>query len=54
MAAAQVSKDILLYNKVKLDDDTVDIVKYIRGINGKKGLFVGIDVTKGTGKNNGC
>ena len=53
MAAAQVSKDILLYNKVKLADGTVGIVRYIGGIMGKKGLFVGLDVTKGKGKNDG-
>ena len=44
--------EILLYNKVKLQDDTVGVVRYIGNLMGKQGVFYGIDVIKGNGKNN--
>eukprot|EP01084_Bolivina_argentea_P048550 89440_1 len=48
-----MTDDVLLYNKVKLDDGSVGVVRYIGNIMGKKGVFYGIDVTKGDAKNNG-
>ena len=45
--------NILLYNKVELDDGTQGIVRYMGGIMGKKGVFYGVDVTKGDAKNDG-
>ena len=43
--------EIRLYNKVQLQDGTVGIVRYIGSLMGKKGVFYGIDVTKGDAKN---
>ena len=45
--------EILLYNKVQIDDGTQGVVRYIGNIMGKKGVFHGIDVTKGDSKNDG-
>lgn len=42
-----------LYNKVQLDDGSIGVVRYIGSIMGKKGTFYGIDVTKGSSKNDG-
>eukprot|EP01084_Bolivina_argentea_P120403 213413_1 len=45
--------EILLYNKVELDDGAQGVVHYIGNIMGKKGTFYGIDITKGDSKNDG-
>ena len=45
--------EILLFNKVQLDDGSQGIVRYMGGIMGKKGVFYGIDITKGDAKNDG-
>eukprot|EP01083_Nonionella_stella_P239057 837151_1 len=44
---------ILLYNKVQLDDGSQGIVRYMGNIMGKKGIFYGVDITKGDAKNDG-
>lgn len=49
-----MSVDVHLFDEVQLNDDAIGICKFIGQVKGKKGLFYGIDVKKGGGKNNGC
>eukprot|EP01084_Bolivina_argentea_P170928 296157_1 len=44
---------IYLYNKVELQDGSQGIVRYMGSIIDKQGVFYGIDITKGNGKNYG-
>eukprot|EP01084_Bolivina_argentea_P031632 58543_1 len=45
---------IVRYNdKVKLKDNSEGFVKYIGEVVGKQGVFYGLDLNKGNGKNNG-
>ncbi|KAF7684618.1 CAP-Gly domain-containing linker protein 4 [Astathelohania contejeani] len=43
-----------LNEKVVFKDKGAGIIKYIGPIEGKKGIFMGIDMEKPLGKNNGC
>eukprot|EP01084_Bolivina_argentea_P114047 203139_1 len=40
-------------DKVKLKDDSEGVVKYIGEVVGKQGVFYGLNLNKGNGKNNG-
>ena len=42
-----------LFDEVQLNDDAIGICKFIGEIKGKKGVFYGVDIKKGEGKNNG-
>ena len=46
--------DVHLYDEVELVDESIGICKFIGEIKGKKGVFYGVDIKKGEGKNNGC
>jgi len=49
-----MAADKVRYNdKVKLNDGGQGSVKYVGELVGKEGVFFGIDLVKGTGKNNG-
>lgn len=48
-----MSLDVHLFDEVQLNDDAVGIIKFIGEVKGKKGVFYGVDVKKGGGKNNG-
>ena len=48
------SLDVHLYDEVTLIDEVVGIVKFIGEIKSKKGVFYGIELKQGKGKNNGC
>eukprot|EP01084_Bolivina_argentea_P305363 527528_1 len=46
--------DVHLFDEVILADKAVGIVKFIGEVKNKNGLFFGLDLKKGKGKNNGC
>ena len=50
-----MSKDLKYFygDKVKTGDNGQGTIKFIGEIAGKEGLYYGIDLTKGNGKNNG-
>eukprot|EP01084_Bolivina_argentea_P230697 389173_1 len=46
--------DVFLWDEVFLVDKAIGIVKFIGEVKGKEGVFYGIDLKKGKGKNKGC
>eukprot|EP00484_Ammonia_sp_Unknown_P024722 CAMPEP_0197031066 /NCGR_PEP_ID=MMETSP1384-20130603/10173_1 /TAXON_ID=29189 /ORGANISM="Ammonia sp." /LENGTH=534 /DNA_ID=CAMNT_0042460543 /DNA_START=147 /DNA_END=1751 /DNA_ORIENTATION=+ len=46
--------NVHLFDEVLLQDGASGIVKFIGEVRGKEGIFYGVDIKKGEGKNNGC